>query len=243
MCRGFGCSSSLLHPYQKMDMYIRNMPRSHSSFLEGAERHLDINSQQFFSPASKNPSRSQNSQVSPLSLKLEVGTVLFIRHAVHQLCLSAGLSRWTMVGLVGHLEGSSCSEFWRDPSEERQPQVGRQEAASSSPRGCVGSLRTPGPGPWAPSFMPVITGGSSFLGNQGEECLIAVQNSFCRNRCSLSHSGDFGGEEGWEQGRGKRMQRGRKWGAKIQNLLEFGLTFHLSLLHTRKPRGKRNGQI
>lgn len=159
-----------------------------------------MNSKQFFSPASKNPIRSLSLYVSSLSLKPEIATI--IQSAKRQLHLSAGLNRWMTAGLVGHLEGSSCSEFQRGPSWERQPHVVCQVAVSSRPRGCARSLRTPGPALWAPSIMPVITQVSSFLGSLGEECLIALQNSFCRNRCSLSHSGDFGEGVGW----GKRRE-------------------------------------
>lgn len=108
-----------------------------------------------------------------------------------------------------------------------------QEAASSHPHGCVFSLHTPGPGLWAPSITPVITQASSFLGSGGEGCLIALQNSFCRNRRSLSHSGDFGegvGRGKRREGEGaKRRRKQRNGGAKTQNLLDFCLPFHLSL--------------
>lgn len=99
-----------------MDIMYQKMSRSHSSLLKGAEKSVDMNSKQCFSQASMNTIRSQSLYVSSLSLKPKMATEQFIQSAMLRLHLSAGLSRWTMAGLAGHLEGSSCSEFWRGPS-------------------------------------------------------------------------------------------------------------------------------
>lgn len=140
------------------------MSRSHSSFLKGAKRSVDMNSKQFFSQGSKNPVRSQSLCVSSLSLEPEMATEsLFSLQCANSICqLTRAGERW-----------QDMSVTWRGAaapsSEEAQVRAAasrlRQEAASSCPRGCVCSLCTPGPGLWAPSIMPVITQVSSFLGS------------------------------------------------------------------------------
>lgn len=126
-----------------MDTIYQKMSRSHSSFLKGAERSMDRNSKQFFSQASKNPIRSQNLYVSSLILKPEMATEPFIQSAMRQLHLSAGLSRWTMAGHVGHLEGSSCCECWRGPSREGQPHTALPGSSFLSPTWmCIQPLHT-----------------------------------------------------------------------------------------------------
>lgn len=140
-----------------------------------------------------------------------------------------------MAGHVGHLEGSSCSKFRKGPSQERQPRVGRQEAAPSGACGCARSPRTPGPGLWAPSVRPAIARGSSFLRSQGEECLTALQTAAAGTDAASHILVTFPRGRGGEEEKGIEKKEVEGPGAKIQNLLEFCLTFHLSLLHTRVP--------
>lgn len=99
-----------------MDILYEKTSRSYSSFLKGAEKSVAVNSKQCFSQDSTNPNRPRSWYVSSLSLEPDMATEPFIQSAMRQLHLSAGLSRWVMAGPVGHLEGSSCSEFWRGSS-------------------------------------------------------------------------------------------------------------------------------
>lgn len=114
--------------------YIRKTSRSHSSFLKGVEKNVDVNSKSFFSPASKNPIKSQSSHIPFSWPETGDGYRTIYSSAVHHLHLSAGLSGRTMAGPVGHLEGSN--EFQR----------GRRRGAIASP--CV-----PGSCVFPPTWM------------------------------------------------------------------------------------------